>query len=230
MADGFPGAPAEEHLPRDHDTELGCPSGRSTTAGAVPAMASKAPGRPAHRAPRAGPAAGRIRRTARDAPCRSGWHVAVGRDDHLGIDDAPAVGRVLGDSDGERHAEACGLGRDRWASSSGEAVRVDRVLRPQHEVETASSGSMVAVASRCASVTTGDGTSRRGCPAHPALNGGDRIVSPVALPVGATQPRTTTSRATGRHPSGSPSAPGRNGAAIAGTRGPGRRVRSRAGR
>ena len=70
--DAVAGAPAEEHLPRDHHAEPRRRRAARCTAGRCRRWRRAAPGRPARRAPRAARAAARTRRTAPGAPCRSG--------------------------------------------------------------------------------------------------------------------------------------------------------------
>ena len=109
--------------------------------------------------------------------------VAVRGDHDLRVDEALAVGGVLGDADGDRRADARGLGGDVLVVQRVlERGDVDRVLRPQHEVDPASSG-IVAVASRCRCVTSDDGTSSALVALFAAaLHGGDA----QRLPGGAT--------------------------------------------
>ena len=81
-------------------------SGGRGTPGPCRPWRRAAPGRSARRGRAAGPAAACTRRTGRGGPCRSATTtLPVRGDDDLGVDEVVA-GRILGDADGERRADA----------------------------------------------------------------------------------------------------------------------------
>ena len=126
--------------------------------------------------------------------------LAVGRHDDLGVGDpAGLAGHVLGDADGERHAEAARLGGDRLELLARREVGgVDDVLRPQHEVERRRRARSSRVASRCRSVTTRVGTSSALVPCSPPpCTAMTSSVRPVSLPRGATTASSAIAGAVG---------------------------------